>query len=447
MDARVRRRRRLYPLLGVCAVLMLLVLAAGGKGQQGGRIVSKAAASATPLDPLVYRPARRAQFEQRAAAGFAHALLAPGQDAVLAIARQVAGWRPAVEEAARSAGVQADALEAVVFVQSVERLGSGSLRGLSEGALRARIERFDPLAGLAATARALSAARERLGREDLAIAATEMGVDRVERALDAYGRRGIPYAQLYFDSSPARHPEAWAIIAPLGDESGEYLWRVLAARDIMARFRDDPAALARIADLQDNKASAEEVLHPPDTTPRFRTPAAVAAARENGALMALPVNVLQAYGVVVDEQMGQLAPGLDQPAALYRALRPEALAVLAYVGAGTRQIGHASGPIAITSTVRDDAYQHLLSGSTAEATRNYSLHTTGFAFDVLRRYETPEQGLAFEFMLGRLTALDIVAWVREAAAIHVTVGPRGRELLPLLRYAMAQSGAGATGPG
>jgi hypothetical protein len=443
MDARTRRQRRLYPLLALGALIMLLVTVATGKGDNAGRIVSKAAASSTPLDPLVYRSGRRAQFEQRAAAGLAHTLFLPGHEAVLAAARRVAGWRPAVEQAARTAGIRADTLEAVLFVQSIERLGGGSLRGLSAGALRARLTRFDPLGGMASTARGLASAEQRLGREDLAIAASGMGVERVERALDAYGQRGIPYAQLYFDSSPARHPEVWAIIAPLGDDSAEYAWRVLAARDVMARLRRDPGGLATIADLQDNKASAEEVLHPPSTTVRFRDPAAIASARQAGELMALPVGVLQAYGVIVDEQMGQLAPALDQSPALYRALRPEALALVAYLGAGTRQISHATSPIAITSTVRDDHYQHLLTGSTAEATRNYSLHTTGFAFDVLRRYESREQSLAFEFMLGRLAALDLVAWVREPAAIHVTVGARARELLPLLRYAMAQSGGTA----
>ena len=58
--------------------------------------------------------------------------------------------------------------------------------------------------------------------------------------------------------------------------------------------------------------------------------------------------------------------------------------------------------------------------SNIEATRNYSLHTTGWAFDVLRRYSSRQQALAFQFVLDRLTALNLIAWVREPAAIHVT---------------------------
>ena len=38
-------------------------------------------------------------------------------------------------------------------------------------------------------------------------------------------------------------------------------------------------------------------------------------------------------------------------------------------------------------------------------------------------------------MLDRLQALDLIAWVREPAAIHITAGPRSRELRDLLKPA------------
>ena len=56
-----------------------------------------------------------------------------------------------------------------------------------------------------------------------------------------------------------------------------------------------------------------------------------------------------------------------------------------------------------------------------EATRNYSLHTTGWAFDIARRYRSRRQALAFQFVLDRLQVLDAIAWVREPDAIHITV--------------------------
>jgi hypothetical protein len=82
--------------------------------------------------------------------------------------------------------------------------------------------------------------------------------------------------------------------------------------------------------------------------------------------------------------------------------------------------------------VRDERYQRLLIARNGEATRNYSLHTTGWAFDILRRYRSRAQALAFEFMLGRLQSQDLIAWVREPAAIHVTVSARAQALLGVL---------------
>jgi hypothetical protein len=38
--------------------------------------------------------------------------------------------------------------------------------------------------------------------------------------------------------------------------------------------------------------------------------------------------------------------------------------------------------------------------------------------------------VAFQFALDRLQALDLVAWVREPAAIHITVASDARALRP-----------------
>jgi hypothetical protein len=118
--------------------------------------------------------------------------------------------------------------------------------------------------------------------------------------------------------------------------------------------------------------------------------------------------------------MGELASRVHQSPRLYRALRPQALRILQVIGAGTRQIAH-TGPLVVTSTVRDRRYQRVLAARNLEATRNFSLHTTGWAFDISRTYRSRAQALAFQFMLDRLTALNMIAWVREPAAIHITV--------------------------
>jgi hypothetical protein len=118
--------------------------------------------------------------------------------------------------------------------------------------------------------------------------------------------------------------------------------------------------------------------------------------------------------------MGELARRLQQSPRLYRALRPQALHVLEVIGAGTRAIAR-SGPLVVTSSVRDEEYQRVLLDRNDQATRNFSLHTTGWSFDISRRYRSTAQAQAFQFMLDRLTALNMIAWVREPTAIHVTV--------------------------
>jgi hypothetical protein len=216
-----------------------------------------------------------------------------------------------------------------------------------------------------------------------------------------------------------------------GDDSSTYLWRVYAAREIMRLFRSDPAELARRQALQTAKNSAEELLHPPDATPRFDTPEALKAAWDDYSIRAFP-DEPEITGLARDPRMGELARRVGAPPALYRGLRPEALATALYIGAQVREFSGGGSPLRVTSTVRDDAYQQQLMRRNREATRNYSLHTTGWAFDVAREYTSRRQALAFQFVLDRLQVLNVIAWVREPDAIHVTASGDAKALLPLL---------------
>jgi hypothetical protein len=103
-----------------------------------------------------------------------------------------------------------------------------------------------------------------------------------------------------------------------------------------------------------------------------------------------------------------------------------------YIGAQVRALS-GQAPLIVTSTVRDGIYQTVLADRNPEATRRYSLHTTGWAFDILREYRSRRQALAFQFVLDRLRTLNVIAWVREARAIHVTVSRDAEMLLPLLQ--------------
>jgi hypothetical protein len=459
------RRASALVAVAVLAVVAVLALLGGETGQRE-----------PATDPLAYTPAREDALAAAAARGSAHVLYAKSPGGARASAARTAAYRPLVEAAAATAAVDPDTLEAMVLLESAgrpdaiadprlegavgltqilaetgrsllhmkvdpqaaRRIGRSLRRAARRGdaALVARLtarrrrvdERFDPSKALAAAARYLLLARGALRREDLAVVSYHMGIGNLQDALRAYGDDDVSYARLYFDSTPLRHAAAYRMLAGLGDDSATYLWRVAAAREIMRLYRSDPARLDRVSALQNAKASSEEVLHPQDETERFATPSDVRAAYRDGRIVRLAGAALAAHGLTIDPGMGELAGRLGQPRATYRGLRPPALALLAYVGERVRAIC-GQQPLVVTSTVRDERYQRLLLARNRQATAHYSLHTTGWTFDVLRSYRSRAQALAFEFVLERLQSHDLIAWVREPAAIHVTVSADARRLL------------------
>jgi len=261
-----------------------------------------------------------------------------------------------------------------------------------------------------------------------------MGMGNLDGVLRAFGAEpgdeDPSYAEVYFDSTPKRHVKAYRRLASFGDDSSNYYWKLLGAREIMRLHREDAGELARVTALQEAKNSAEELLHPPGSTERFGSPRALRAAWEDGQLEAFG-DTPRITGLRRDRRMGELAERLGQKPALYQGLRPEALATALYIGAQVRELS-GDGPLVVTSTVRDETYQRRLVRRNREATRNYSLHTTGWAFDFARDYRSRRQALAFQFVLDRLQVLNAIAWVREPGAIHVTASNDGEALLPLL---------------
>ena len=300
-------------------------------------------------------------------------------------------------------------------------------------------ERLDPEKSLAATGRYLQLGRLRFGRPELALVAYHMGIGNLENVVKAYTgdsqtavgmqvkRRNLSYTQLFFDSTPLRHAGAQVILSGLGDDSATYLWRVRAAQEIMRLWRTDRSELRRRAALQTAKNSAEELLHPRASTKVFANPDEIRSATADGDLIPFRGEPLL-RGYARSAKMGELAGKLGQRRSVYAALRPEALAGLRYIAAGVRGITRTRAPLLVTSTVRDRRYQQALIGVNGEATRRYSLHTTGYAFDIRRKYASKAQAVAFQYMLDRMQALNLIAWVREPGAIHVTVASGASEL-------------------
>jgi hypothetical protein len=292
-------------------------------------------------------------------------------------------------------------------------------------------ERFDPAKALDGMARYLAIAGDRFGRSDLATTSYHMGIGNLENVIAAY-RKKTPaedpgYGQLFFDSSPLGNAASWKLLASFGDDSSTYLWRVLAAQRIMGLYRDDRAELERLAKLEGRKATQEEVFHPRSETEVFETPDDIQAAIDDGALLRLPHGA--DYGYAIDNRMGELAPNLGVEPGLYRALRPEALAALIYLTSRVRQINGGKGTLNVTSTVRDQKYQDALLGVNDQATSAYSLHTTGWSFDIERKYASDRQAEAFQFALDRLRALDVIDYAYEPDSIHVTASNEAKPLL------------------
>lgn len=329
--------------------------------------------------------------------------------------------------------------------EAVERARDLARRNLAVLRERRQVdERFDPAVALDGMARYLALSEERFGREDLAVVSYHMGIGNLETVIGRYvgadGGSGpvgevvaaadLDYPRLFFDSSPLRNESAWAFLGSLGDDSSTYLWRVLAAQRIMRLRREDPGRLEETARLQTAKATAEEVFHPEADTATFADPAEIETALEDGDLVGIPRDADAAkYGFRVGDQLGELAADLDVPRESYRSLRPEALATLIYLSARVREINRGEGELIVTSAVRDLGYQEALVGVNPEATPEYSLHTTGYSFDVLRRYSSDRQAEAFQFMLDRLRALAVIDYAVESQAIHITVSDGARPLL------------------
>ena len=505
----MRRRPRARVLVVLAAALLVgVVLLSGLAGGERGPLAPMAgvgelsAAEVEAFDPLAYDPDEDEGFLRRGRDGLAHVLYAKSPGGAEATAFRVDRLRDPVEAAADRHGVEADTLEALVFLESAGRpdviagpdpegaAGLGQilpgtavdLLGMSvdleaskrltrqiererRRAGRARTvhgrraaerrvhaltarrrtvdDRFEPARALAGAARYLRIAQDRFGREDLAATSYHMGIGNLESVIAAYVAPRplrpttratvedyeISYPRLFFDSSPVRNPRTHRRLSGLGDDSRTYLFRLEASREIMRLYREDRDELRRLARLQTAKASAEEVLRPPEDNEPYGDGDALESAYEDQELVALPHRPRQ-LGYGVDGGMGSLAPRLKREPALYRGLRPEALATLLFIAKEVRRIG-GRGTLNVTSTVRDVPYQRLLIGINPEATQSYSLHTVGYAIDIERGFRSRRQERALVHVLERLRALSVIDWVYEPRAIHLTVGPDGERYLPL----------------
>jgi len=277
-------------------------------------------------------------------------------------------------------GMRVDQAKSASYTRRINKaLREGNLpRAAALNRARRRVDdRFDPAKALAGTARYLKLAKQRFGREDLAFVSYHMGMGNLENVLKAFGGGRRSYAELYFDSTPLRHPKAYGRLASFGDDSSNYFWKLGAAMEIMRLARKDKDRLIRLAALQTADDSARAVL---------------LAGAPSGGLRPLPNDA-------ADTSLTPARP---------IQLRPEALAVALYMAAQVREISKAP---ALRVTGADDG---------------------GWTFRVSRKYASDDQAQAFQYVLDRLQVLNVIAWSRSATSISVTASRDADVLEPLL---------------
>ena len=457
-----RRGRAL--LLGAAAILLV---AGVMSALRGGRVAAPPPATTAAGAPggaiFAYDAGRASDYTARATAGNAHALFAKSPGGALATAARVAAFRPMIDRATAGTGIDPALLEGLVFVESAGRpqviagsdpadaagltqilaetgqslLGmhinlarsralTGQITAVASGTRRGNLaklvarraaadDRFNPALELAATVRYLEIAERRFGRQDLAFESYHMGIGNLQHVLAGYdGGRPAPYVQVYFDSTPDRHPAAFNLLASFGDDSELYYWRILGAVQIMRLYRTDRPALAHLVALQGADDAGAAVLHPAGMVAPYRDPSALAAAYQRGTLVPLPTNAAQ-LGIDVSPAMGADAGKVNAPAALYRGLRPAALRLLIRIAGQVRALSHSRSGLRLVSSVADERYQDRVLGGV------YPPAATGYSFAIDRTYASGAEAEAFQAVLDRLQSLNLIAWAREPTQIQVTV--------------------------
>jgi hypothetical protein len=378
------------------AVCFLLIRSGGGNDDTYSPVDLK-------NDPWAYDSSRQADFEARAAAGHSHVVYEKSPGGIVATAARVARYRDDVEKAAGAAGVDPDLIEGMVLLESAGRPDAQASTDLESAAGLTQI--------LAQTATGLLgmrvdvAASERLTRklerargprQAARIRAQRARVDErfdpakalaatgryLKQAKDEFGREDLAVVSYHMGIGNLQ-----SVLGAYGDDGASYA---------QLYFDTSPNSHARAYRLlyrlgDDSKtyywrvlASREVMRLYRDDRARLDRLAGLQAGASSGEL------VLHPDGSADDSEPGTL--------------RPEANALLAYIRHGVATVSGVRAPLRV-------------------------LRRHGFAFDVRRDYASDTQAQAFQYMLDRLQALNLIAWTRMGNAIHIVASTEARDLL------------------
>jgi hypothetical protein len=334
----------------------------------------------TIVDPLSYDATRETQFEARAAAGLTPVLVEKSPGGVLATARRVAAFRPLVERAAAGSPVSPDTLEAIVFLESAGRpyAQAGSLEGAS-GLTQILAQTATGLLGMhvdlrkarkAKTAKALQRADDRFVPAKalagtvryLGFARSKLGREDLAIASYHMGVGNLQRALSLYGDSNIPYSQLYFDSTPLNHASA---WRLLyGLGDDSSTYLWRILAAQRLMKLyRTDRAALTTVIGgtspPPTGVPR------------------------------------ELQPGHGLRFPKGAKLVPRAATVAETIGADVEKIAKVS-PLTVRAA-------------------------SGATFYVSRKYRSRGQAVAFQFMLDRLTALDLIDWGRRFDLVAVTV--------------------------
>ena len=353
-------------------------------------------------DPWAYDSGRQNEFESRAAAGHSHVVYVKSPGGILATARRVDRYRPLVERAADEAGVNPDLIEGMVLLESAgspDARASDDLEsaaGLTQilaqtatGLLGMHVdvaasERLTRKLGRARGPRQAARLRARRARVDerfdpaKALAATGR---YLKQAKGEFGREDLAVVSYHMGIGNLQ-----SVLGAYGDDAGSYA---------QLYFDSSPDSHARAYRLlyrlgDDSKTYYWRVLASREVMRLYRDDRAqldrlaeLQAGADSGEL------VLHPDGTADDTEAGSL--------------RPEAAALLAYIRHGVTTVSGVRRPLHV-------------------------VRRHGWAFDIGRQYASDAQAQAFQYMLDRLQALNLIAWARRGNTIHIAASSEGAKL-------------------
>ena len=237
-----------------------------------------------------------------------------------------------------------------------------------------------------------------------------MGVGNLQRALKAYGDERHPLRPAVLRlhaAAPRRGLEGprgarrRLLHLPVADRRGQGHHEALPRRTRRQLAR--PRTRCRTG------PSAEHVLRPPQSHPGLR--------RRRRAAAATTLVARRRPGAAAVARAGRRRRAGE------RALRDPPRSLLRYLALGVRE--------AIAQDRAADRDRRPRAASRPRSAARVGAGVEAAPVDAhdrlrLRRrraYRSPAQAQALQFWLDRLTALNLIAWVREPTVIHVTVGP------------------------